>query len=116
MKFFIAIVIIAILSLAACLYLPWWSIAVVAFLVTALIPLRPLKAFFAGFIALFLLWGALAWYISSNNENLLAHKMSVVILKTDSPEMLVLVTALVGAIVAGMASLTGSFIRKETVS
>ena len=116
MKLLISIVLIAILSLAACLYLPWWSIAVVAFVVAAFIPLRPLKAFLAGFIALFLLWGALAWYISSNNQNLLAHKMSVIILKTDSPETLILLTALVGAIVAGVASLTGSFVRKDAVS
>lgn len=113
MKFFISIVLIAILSLAACLYLPWWSIAAAAFIVAAAIPLKPLKAFLAGFIALFLLWGALAWYISSNNENLLAHKMSLIILKSDSPEMLILITALVGALVAGMASVTGSFLRKE---
>ena len=112
MKFFISIILIAILSLAACLYLPWWSIAATAFIVAAIIPLKPGKAFLAGFIALFLLWGALAWYISSNNENLLAHKMSLIILKTDSPEMLILITALVGALVAGMASLTGSFVRK----
>lgn len=112
MKFFISIVLIAILSLAACLYLPWWSIAVAAFIVAAMVPLKPLKAFFAGFIALFLLWGALAWYISSNNDDLLAHKMSLIILKTDSPEVLILLTALIGAIVAGIASLTGSFVRK----
>ena len=112
MKFFISIVLIAMLSLAACLYLPWWSIAVAAFIVAAMVPLKPLKAFFAGFIALFLLWGALAWYISSNNDDLLAHKMSLIILKTDSPEILILLTALIGAIVAGIASLTGSFVRK----
>ena len=50
MKFFISIVLIAMLSLAACLYLPWWSIAVAAFIVAAMVPLKPLKAFFAGFI------------------------------------------------------------------
>ena len=113
MKFFTSIILIALLSLAACLYLPWWSIAVVAFAVAAVIPQKPFKAFLTGFIALFLLWGALSFYISSNNEHLLAHKVSLLILKMDSPVLLITATALVGALVAGFASLSGSFIRKS---
>src|SRR5689334_14080342 len=99
MKFLVSIILIALLSLAACLYLPWWSIAIAAFIVTAAIPQHPLKAFLAGFIALFILWGALAWFISSNNDHLLAHKVSVLMLKQDSPALLVTVTALIGALV-----------------
>ncbi|MBL0358464.1 MAG: hypothetical protein IPP72_17095 [Chitinophagaceae bacterium] len=112
MKFLISIVLIALLSAAACLYLPWWSIAIVAFIVAAAIPQKPLLSFAAGFIALFLLWGALSWYISSNNNHILAHKVSLLILKMDSPELLMLATALIGALVAGFAALSGSFVRK----
>lgn len=112
MKFLISIVLTALLSVAACLYLPWWSIAVVAFIVAAVVPQKPLVSFLAGFIALFLLWGSLSWYISSNNSNLLAHKVSLLLLQTDSPMVLVLVTALIGALVAGFAGLSGSFVRK----
>jgi len=112
MKFLVSIILIALLSLSACLYLPWWSIAIVAFIVAAAIPQQPFKAFLAGFIALFLLWGALTWFISSNNDHILAHKISLLILKSDSPGMLVLITALIGALVAGLAALSGSFVRK----
>ena len=112
MKFLVSIILIALLSLSVCLYLPWWSIAVVAFIVAAAIPQKPGKAFLTGFIALFLLWGALAWFISSNNDHILAHKVSVLILKNDSPGLLVIVTALIGALVAGLASLSGSFVRR----
>jgi hypothetical protein len=112
MKFIISIILIALLSLAVCLYLPWWSIAIVAFIVAAAIPQKPGKAFLSGFIALFLLWGALAWFISSNNDHLLAHKVSVIILKNDSPGLLIIVTALIGALVAGLAALSGSFVRR----
>ncbi|UEG48912.1 hypothetical protein LK994_09705 [Ferruginibacter lapsinanis] len=112
MKFIVSIVLIALLSFAACLYLPWWSIAIVAFMVAALIPQNPGKAFLSGFIALFLLWGRLAFVISANNEHLLAHKVSVLILKMDSPYLLVFVTALIGALVAGLAALSGSYLRK----
>lgn len=113
MKFIVSIVLIALLSVAACLYLPWWSIAVVAFLVAALIPQNPGKSFLTGFIALFLLWGSLAWFLSSNNDHILAHKVSLLMLKMDSPTVLVVVTALIGSLVAGTAALAGSYLRKQ---
>jgi hypothetical protein len=113
MKFFISLILTALLSFAACLYLPWWSIAIVAFLIAALIPQRPVKAFFAAFIALFLLWGGLSFWMSSNNDHILAHRVSQLILKMDNPYMLILATAVVGALVAGCAGLTGSFLRRS---
>jgi len=112
MKFFISILLIALLSVAAGLYLPWWTIAIVAFIVAAAIPQQPGKAFLAGFIALFLLWAALSFFISSNNEHVLAHKVSLLILKIDSPVLLVTATALIGAVVAGLGALSGSYLRK----
>lgn len=112
MKFIVSILLIALLSVTACLYLPWWSIAIVAFIVAAAIPQKPWKAFLTGFIALFLLWGSLAWFISSNNNHLLAHKVSLIIIKTDSPLFLILITALIGSLVAGFAALAGSYLRR----
>ena len=113
MKFLSALLLTALLSIAACLYLPWWTIAIVAFIVAAAIPLKPFISFIAGFTALFLSWGALAWFISNNNEHLLAHKVSLLIIKSDSPYLLILMTALIGACVAGFAALSGSYIRKN---
>lgn len=112
MKFLVSIILTALLSVAACLYLPWWSIAVVAFIVAAVIPQKPFASFLAGFLALFLLWGSLSWYISSNNNDLLAHKISLLLLQADNPVLLILVTALIGALVGGLAALSGSFVRK----
>ncbi len=71
-----------------------------------------MASFLAGFVALFLLWGGLSWYISSSNNDLLAHKVSLLILKMDSPMLLILATALIGALVAGLAALSGSFVRR----
>ena len=112
MKFITTLILTALLSFVACLYLPWWSIAIVSFVIAAVIPQHPGKAFIAGFIALFVLWGALSYWISNNNEHLLAHKVSLIILKTDSPYSLILVTALIGALVAGLGALSGSLLRK----
>jgi hypothetical protein len=113
MKFFISFILTILLSFALCLFLPWWSIAIAAFAVAALIPQRPGKAFLTGFIALLLLWGGLSFWISNNNDHILAHKVSQLILKMDNPTVLILSTALIGAIVAGFASLAGSYLRKS---
>jgi hypothetical protein len=73
-------------------------------------------AFLCGFGALFLLWTLLGLWISSNNDHILAHKVSVLFLKTDSPFLLILVTGLIGGLVAGFGALTGSFIQKRDLT
>lgn len=112
MKFFVSLLLTALLSFAAGLYLPWWSITIAAFIVAALIPQSAVKSFLTGFTALFLLWGALSFWISNNNEHLLAHKVSMVLLKMDNPWVLIFATAIIGALVAGFGALSGSFLRK----
>ncbi|MEO8414034.1 MAG: hypothetical protein ABI472_10255 [Ginsengibacter sp.] len=111
MKFIISILLTMLLSFCACLYFPWWSIAIVAFLVAALIPETPAVSFFSGFFALFLLWGILGFWISTNNNHILAHRVSLLIFKIDNPFILILSSAVIGALVAGFAALTASYIR-----
>lgn len=113
MKFIVSLILTALLSFTACLFLPWWSIALAAFLVAALIPQKPLRSFLAGFLALFLLWGGLSFWLSNANEHILSHKVSMLMLNMDSPYLLMLATAVIGALVAGLAALCGSFLRKS---
>lgn len=116
MKFIVAIVLIALLSLAAGLYLPWFSIAIAGFVVAVFIPQKSGMAFLSGFIAVFLLWLFLCLNISSSNNNLLAGKVSIIILKVDSPFSLIIVSALIGALVAGFGALSGSYLRKSIIA
>jgi hypothetical protein len=111
MKFFISAILTALLAFAFGIYFPWWSIAIAAFIVFALIPVKPGWAFLSAFLALFLLWGGMAWLISVNNEHILGHRISQVILKKDDPLMLVLSTALIGGVVGGFAGLSGRLFR-----
>jgi hypothetical protein len=113
MKFFISFILTILLSFALCLFLPWWSIAIAAFIVAVLIPQKPGKAFITAFSSLLLLWGGLSFWMSNNNEHMLAHKVSQLILKMDNPILLILATAFIGALVAGFAALAGSYIRKS---
>jgi hypothetical protein len=117
MKFIVSLVLMALLSFTACLYLPWWSISVACFIVAVLVVQKPWLAFLSGFLGLLLLWGGLSIWISHNNHHILALKMSQIIAKKESPALLILLTALIGAIVGGLGALTGSFLRfgKKTV-
>ncbi|MFT3946740.1 MAG: hypothetical protein QM763_07175 [Agriterribacter sp.] len=111
MKFIVSLILIALLSFALSLYLPWWSIAVVSFAVPLVIWQKPYLDFIAGFIALLLLWGGLAWYISASNNHLLAEKIAVLVINKNNPFTLIAITALTGASVAGFSALTGSLLR-----
>ena len=113
MRFIISFILTALLSFVASLYLPWWSIAIAAFIIGMLVPQKPILAFFAGFLALFLLWAFLSWWLSSNNGHILSHKLSLLILKNDNPVLLIIVTGLIGAVVAGFAALSGSYLRPK---
>lgn len=113
MRFIISLILIAALSYVLCLFLPWWSIAIAAFVVCAFIPQRGFASFITAFIALFLLWGYLSWMIDADNHEILSHRISVLVFKNDNPLLLILLTSLTGAIVAGFAALAGSFVHKK---
>ena len=112
MKLIVSIILIAFLSFALGLYLPWWSIAIGAFVVIALIHQPPASAFLTGFLAIFLLWFLMAFIIDLNNEHILSKKLAVLLPLGGSSFLLILITALLGGLVAGMGALTGSYLKK----
>lgn len=113
MKFIVSILLIALLSFAAGLYLGWWSLALAAFIVAVLIPQKPWKAYLSGFLGLLLLWGGLAAWIDIKNQHILSQKLAQVLPLGGSYILLILITALIAAIVAGFGALTGSYLRKK---
>ncbi len=112
MKCIVCIMLTALMGFTAGLYLPWWSIAVAAFIVAALIPQGAGLSFLAGFTGIFLLWGVLAWWIDLQNSSILSQKIARVLPMGGSVVSLLLLTAFLGALVAGFAALTGSYLRK----
>lgn len=114
MKLFISILITALLSFVAGLFLPWWSIAPAALVVALCIHQSPFRSWLTGFLALFLLWGGLALVIDTNNQHVLSTKLAEIFYLGGSSFLLILVTALTGGLVAGFAALTGSYIRKRS--
>ncbi|GAA0561056.1 hypothetical protein [Chitinophaga japonensis] len=112
MKFLASLLLIIALGYMAGLFMAWWSVALVAFLVALLIPLSSGKAFACGFIAIFILWMAVAFFQDVRNDHILANRVSEIFLKMHSPVLMGIISSVIGALVAGMGSLTGSLLRK----
>ncbi|MES1220292.1 MAG: hypothetical protein ABUT20_32620 [Bacteroidota bacterium] len=111
MKFLAAIILTGLLAFIGGLYLPWWSIAIAALLVAILVHQKAGKAFMSGFFGVFLLWAGLAWWINVKNESILATKIASVLPLGGSAIVLMLVTGLIGGLVAGFAAMSGSYLR-----
>lgn len=114
MKFFNSVLLTALLSFIAGIYISyWWFFAVIAFLVALLIHQRGFKAFSAGFLALFILWFLLAFWMDLANEGVLSLKIASLLPLGGSKWLLMIVTAFVGGLVAGFAALSGSYLRSS---
>ena len=111
MRFTISIILTLTLAFILGLWLPWWSIAIAAFITAAVIHQSPLRSLVSGSIALFILWGGLAWSIDIQNQQILSHKIALILPLNGSSFLLIIVTAFIGALVAGMAALSGSLLR-----
>ena len=114
MKFIVAVLLTALLSFVAGIYIAWWWVfAVIAFLVSLLIHQKAGKAFLAGFLSLFLLWAGLAYWIDMKNEGILSAKIAALLPLSGSSVLLIIVTGIIGGLVAGFAAMSGSFLRSS---
>jgi len=108
MKFILSTLLTAALAFIAGIWLPWWSIAIVALAVAILLRLSPGYGFLAGFLGIFLCWALTASWIDVQNDGILSSKVSQLLPLGGSRLLLILVTGLVGGLIGGFAALTGS--------
>ena len=108
MKFLLATALTALLSFIAGLRFEWWSIAIIAFIVALLVRQSISRSFLAGFTGIFLLWTIVALWIDLKNQGILSHKIAQLFPLGGSSALLILITALVGALVGGFAAMSGA--------
>jgi hypothetical protein len=111
MKFLLSVLLIASLGFIVGLYLPWWSITIIAFGIALLIPQRLWAGFLSGFLGIFLLWALVAVWIDTKNESILSKKIAQLLPLGGSAFLLILVTAFIGGLVGGFAAMAGSSLR-----
>ena len=114
MKFILSILLVGLVTYAIGIYgtLPWWSFVVTNLIIAIALPIKPLQSFIAGAIGVGALWAGLAFGIDLANNHILSTKVAQILPLGGSYIALIAVTALVGALLGGLASLTGSFVRK----
>ena len=108
MKLFL---IILVLSLPLQLFAPWWIIMVLAFAACLWLAKGAGQAFGSGFLAIFLVWLCASLLIHTRTGGLLTQRVSI-LLKLDSPVLLIFVSALAGALAAGLAGWAGFECKK----
>jgi len=117
MKFTISILLAALLTYAIGIYgnLPWWSFVITNLLIAVAIPQKPFLAFASGAIGVGMLWAGLAMGIDLANNHILSTKVANILPLKGSYNGLIILTAFLGALLGGLASLTGSFVRARKV-
>ncbi len=99
------------LAVVAQLLLPWWSLAVVAFLVGLVLARSGKAAFLAGFVGAGLSWLLPALWLNTRNDGLLASRVAQLLPLGGSVPLLLLVTVLVAGLAGGLAALAGAWLR-----
>jgi hypothetical protein len=114
MKFILSILLVALVAYAIGIYgtLPWWSFVVTNLIIAIALPIKPVQSFIAGALGVGALWAGLAFGIDIANNHILSTKVAQILPLGGSYIALIAVTAIVGALLGGLASLTGSFVRK----
>lgn len=110
MKMILQILAIAMLGYVAELYLPWYSIAFVAFACGYFI--RSTANFTAGMIGIILLWGFQIWIIDRDATVDLGARVAQ-IFPLQQKWILIVVTLFLGALVGGFATLSGSLLKPK---
>lgn len=110
----IQILIIAVLSLLAQLVLPWWSLAVVAFLVCLWQGQSAGRSFLYGFLGVAIVWLGYALLIHTRTEGIFTGRMGELLFKSRNAVIPMLVTALLGGLVGGLAGMAGFLTRQAT--
>ncbi len=107
MRLLLQIIAILILSFLLQTFFPWWTMAIGVFVIGYLFAHSAWKSFLAGFIGISLLWFAVAFYIDHESQSILTNKVAL-LFPTQTVPLLFLLTSLIGGLVGGMASYTGS--------
>lgn len=109
MKTLVKILFIVVFGYIASLYLPFWSVAAVAFVGSLLIRTSATSSFFSGFLAIFLVWSALAYMIDQETGSLLTDRVAQIFMGIPGIA-LVIITGVIGGLVAGLGSASGALL------
>ena len=107
MKFIVSLIICPILAYTLGMMLPWWSVALAGLLTGFFIPQNRFSSFLSAFLGVLMFYSSLIFFISNANNHILAQKISLLVLKNDNEIMIIALSAMISALVAGISALSG---------
>lgn len=115
MRFLYSILIVAALSAVAEYFLPWWSMAVVCFLVALFMKWSGGRSFLMGFCGAGMLWLTLALLRDVANEHILSARMAS-LFHLPNASLFIVVTVVIGGLVGGLAAWTGALLAPRSAT
>jgi hypothetical protein len=110
MKFILQVFGIIVLAHMFEIFLPWYSIALAAFVMGYIF--RSRANFLAGFLGIAFLWAFKAWMMNSSSATDLADRVAH-IFSLPQKEWLFLMMAIIGGMVGGFAALSGALLKPK---
>lgn len=102
---------IAIFSFIAQMFLPWWSLAIVAFVLAFLLGKKASKTFLSAFFGCGIVWLLMTFYSHFAKGDLMTNRIAA-LLSLHGTVMLYAGSFLIAAIVGGLAAISGFFLRE----
>lgn len=115
MNLLVRILVIAGLSALTQTYFPWWTSVVIALLIEAILGKGDSTSFFSGFYGVAIPWMALATFIDVKSDSILTVQILELFKLPQFSIAMIILTGMLGGLVAGIGSLTGGWIRKAVV-
>ena len=108
MKFIYQVIATAVFCFLLQSFLPWWSVAIGAFVSGLLFDNKGYMSFLAGLTGVSLLWLGMAYYIDWSTHSILTEKVNKLL-----PLNSFLMMTITGGLVGGFAGLTGSLVKSK---
>lgn len=110
MIFILRLLLIGILSYLSIHYLPWWSVLVVAGVVSFAIGGKGSHAFFSSLLAVGVLWMVMNYMLYVQDGGFLADKVSQM-MQVNNAYLLIVLSGLITGLCAGFGGLSGQALR-----
>lgn len=110
----IQLILIVVLGLLAQLVLPWWSVAIIAFLVCLWRSQSAGQAFTYSFYGVALVWMGYALLIYAKAGGDFIGRMGELLFKVNNASLPTLATAILGGVVGGLSGLSGFYVRQAS--
>ena len=115
--FLVKVIIIAVLSFILTLFLPWYGVAIAAFIIGLVFSNKPGNNFLAGFFGVGLFWLAYALFLDIRNQHILSSKIATLFSENIGTEIttgvLIMVTSFLGALLGALSCMAGAMIMDD---